>query len=518
MEFSTSNSTISRPSTIMDHLSILRIVSLVIGLLFVRWIARGVYRVYFHPLSRFPGPRFSAFTRLPHLNAVRRGILHKHVARLHETYGEVVRISPDELSFIHPNAWRDIYGLGSKEDKGSAPPKAWGKYRNSPNGAYHLLNMPDPVQHARQRKIFLPAFSNRALTQQSPLFLRYANQLVSILKSGGVEGAQFDLIRVFNFTTFDIMGDLTFGESLHMLDNAEYDPWVKAIFQNFKRGAQLGLLYNYYPLVAGVFQAVMHKKVAQAQYAHLNFATSRVTKRLEKGRTSEGVDLWDLIFKQEEKGKAGLTRDEMDVNAGLFMIAGTETTATVLSGLMYLLCLHPASLAKLVKEVRSAFPSSDDITMESAVGLPYLNACIKEGMRMYPPVPIGLPHLTPPEGSTICGHYVPPGTTVAAPHWPMYYSDTIFRDPKSFVPERWTGDERYARDERAAFQPFSVGPRDCLGKNMAYHEMRLLLSKVIFHFDFELGPESDGDWFDQESYTLWQKKPLLIKVKTATGA
>ena len=89
-----------------------------------------------------------------------------------------------------------------------------------------MLNMPDPVQHARQRKIFLPAFSDRALTQQSPLFLRYADQLVGILKSGGPEGAQFDLLQMFNCTTFDIMGDLTFGESLHMLDNSEYGPYI----------------------------------------------------------------------------------------------------------------------------------------------------------------------------------------------------------------------------------------------------------------------------------------------------
>jgi hypothetical protein len=52
---------------------------------------------------------------------------------------------------------------------------------------------------------------------------------------------------------------------------------------------------------------------------------------------------------------------------------------------------------------------------------------------------------------------------------------------------------------------------------MAYHEMRLLLSKVIYNFDFELGPDSDRAWFEQESYTLWQKKPLLIKVKSVGG-
>jgi cytochrome P450 len=213
------------------------------------------------------------------------------------------------------------------------------------------------------------------------------------------------------------MGDLTFGEPLHMLDNAEYDPWVQVIFANIKRSAQLGLIYNYYPLIGRMVHAMLHGKLAQKQMEHHNYSVTRVTKRLEKGRASEGVDLWDLILQQEEKGKAGIQRDEMDANGGLFMIAGTETTATLLSGLTYLLLTHPQSMKKLIEEVRTAFSSSDAISMEVMAGLPYLNACIKEAFRQYPPVPIGLPHLTPVAGSTVCGYYVPPNVSrlIAAP-------------------------------------------------------------------------------------------------------
>lgn len=79
------------------------------------------------------------------------------------------------------------------------------------------------MDHARQRKIFAPAFSDRALKQQEPLLTKYANQLVARLRDGIREDPDkpIDMIRLYNFTTFDIMGDLTFGEPLHMLENAE---------------------------------------------------------------------------------------------------------------------------------------------------------------------------------------------------------------------------------------------------------------------------------------------------------
>jgi cytochrome P450 len=380
----------------------------------VRWVIKGIYRVYFHPLRTFPGPKFCAFTRIPHLLAVNSGTPIQFTRELHDRYGDVVRISPDELSFADPQAWRDIYGHGSRNGKGSTPPKHWSWYERKVNGASSLLDLQESAEHARARKIFTPAFSDRALMQQQvPIFAKYADQLVETLRNG----RNFDFVRMFNFTTFDIMGDFTFGESMHMLDNAEYDPWVNIIFQNVKRGVKFNLIHSYYPLVGYVVRVLFGRIVERMKYEHFGYCVTRVTKRLEKGRASEGVDLWDLVLKQGEDGERELRRDEMDVNADLFMIAGTETIATLLSGLTYLLLTHPESMEKLVAEIRGAFAASSDIDLETTRGLPYFNACIKEALRKYPPVPVALPHLTPAQGSTICGHYVPPNVSHPALHY-----------------------------------------------------------------------------------------------------
>jgi len=106
-----------------------------------------------------------------------------------------VRISPDELSFTNPKAWRDIYGYGSKEGPGSAPPKNWNRQGSSPNGANSLVAEQDNAEHARIRRIFSPAFSDRALVQQSPLFTKYADQLVRNLRES-VQANAVDLVRM----------------------------------------------------------------------------------------------------------------------------------------------------------------------------------------------------------------------------------------------------------------------------------------------------------------------------------
>lgn len=75
-----------------------------------------------------------------------------------------------------------------------------------------------------------------------------------------------------------------------------------------------------------------------------------------------------------------------------------------------------------------------------------------------------------------------------------------------------SSNSEYASDNKAALQPFSTGPRNCLGKNMAYHEMRIILASVLYDFDFELCPESEN-WADQKVWTLWTKHPLIVKLR-----
>ena len=123
-------------------------------------------------------------------------------------------------------------------------------------------------------------------------------------------------------------------------------------------------------------------------------------------------------------------------------------------------------MRRLTEEIRSSFSTEADITIEKLQALKYLHACLEEGLRMYPPVPIGLPRVTPATGPvTIDGKEVPANASVMATHYAVYRNSDNFHNAYKFAPERWLAEStEYANDKKHSFQPFSVGPRGCLGK------------------------------------------------------
>lgn len=140
-------------------------------------------------------------------------------------------------------------------------------------------------------------------------------------------------------------------------------------------------------------------------------------------------------------------------------------------------------------------------------------------MRLYPPVAVTLPRVVPSGGEIIDGLYVPAGTTVGVNHLATYHSEKNFHRPRDFVPERWlddcneSGEANLPRaDTKAAFQPFSVGPRSCLGKNLARNEMRWILARLLWRFDLELMPESKNWMEKQRIFGFWEKPPLMCKL------
>ena len=208
-----------------------------------------------------------------------------------------------------------------------------------------------------------------------------------------------------------------------------------------------------------------------------------------------------------------MSRSEIMETSGILIIAGSETTATLLSGATYYLLTNPEAYAKAKAEVRSAFPAPGDITLASTARLPYLHAFLEEALRMYPPVPTALPRRTPPEGEYISGVFVPGNTGIAVPQFTAYRSSKYWTEPETFAPERWLEKppEKYATDTRAIFNPFSTGPRNCIGKNLAYSEMRSAMARMLYHFDMELCDES-REWKNQNVFFMWEKPPLKVKL------
>lgn len=104
----------------------------------------------------------------------------------------------------------------------------------------------------------------------------------------------------------------------------------------------------------------------------------------------------------------GMTRSEIAQTLILMLLGGTEPTATGLSGITFNLLTHPESFKKLKAEVEENFKSACEITNAKCNAMPYMNAVIQEGLRVFPPAPCKFPRRTGPQGATIDGHYVPP--------------------------------------------------------------------------------------------------------------
>ncbi|CAI6100760.1 unnamed protein product [Clonostachys chloroleuca] len=472
-----------------------------IGAVVTYIIANVIHEFFLHPLRKYPGPLLSRFTRVPYWIANLTGNQVHHMHQLHSRYGPIVRYGPNDMSYTDSQAWKDIYG--HKKDKQDNPKDR--RFYPQPDSGVHSLITASKEDHARVRRMFALAFSDRGLKQQEPLFQKYADLMVSKLRE--FSATEQDLVKILNFTTFDIMAELTFGEPLGLLEGSKYSPWVANIFQAIKAGpvVQMG---HYYPLLGYFLKFLAPKKLQEMRRSHAQHTISRVDHRLARGSTQP--DLWNLVVTDE--GEKKLSLQEMYNNADVFMLAGTETTATLLSGLTFYLLTHPEKMRILVEEIRGGFNSAEEMLFDRLTGLKYLHACIQEGLRMYPPVPSSLLRVAPDQGTIICDGFVPSGTSISVHHTATYRSPKNFRNPNDFVPERWLGAEEYADDLREALQPFHLGPRNCLGQNMAWHEMRLLLAQLLYNFDIELCEESKG-WSDQKVFVLWEKKPLLCKLK-----
>lgn len=383
--------------------------------------------------------------------------------KLHEKYGQYVRISPGEICTISPSAWKEVYGH-RLNGHGNMPKEVGLYYVKDPlqNGAQSMLAADDET-HARQRRIFTHAFSDRALRQQEPLLKHYTDLFVEQLKKATMDSDTVDLTRFYNFTTFDFIADCVFGEPLRLLENMEYNDWVMNTFKGIKF-MSIALAFRGYPMVDTLMKQILPRSLRESRQRQVKFSTDRVDKRLARGETDH-PDFWTLVSQAEQKDK-GLSLAEMHAISSLLMVAGTETTATLLSGVTYYLCTDPDKMRKLTDEIRGAFKSPDEMTTITLPQLKYLFYCLEEALRIYPPVSLGLPRVVPSEGAEMDGLKLPPKTVIYFPHWPAYHSSSNFARPDDFVPERWDSSppQEFRDDRKDAFNPFSNGPRNCLGK------------------------------------------------------
>ncbi|KAL2044707.1 hypothetical protein N7G274_002481 [Stereocaulon virgatum] len=421
------------------------------------------YRVLFSPLNRFPGPfgaKFSNFwfsLRLSKRNAFQK------VLELHSKYGDFLRIGSNDLSIVHPEAVKAIYGPGSPCRKAD--------WYDLTHPRVSLQTLRSRMEHDQRRRTWSMAFSDKALHDYEQRVNEHQDKLLAHIANAG---GRVNVSRTFNFYNFDVMGDLAFGQSFNMLTLSEYHSVVKLLHKGLQ-----GLGYHFPTWFFRIMIAVPRLDDEWSEFMH--YCSKEMQDRITRGTSTP--DISSTLLKPYDGAKpSGAELRMLEGDANLNIVAGSDTTAAVMTYIIYELVRHPSHISKLRKELASIDPfiCPTKVQHQQLQHLDHLNGVIYETLRLYPPVPTAIPRLTPPEGLTIRDVYVPGNTTVWSPQYVLGRSSKVYNNAESFIPERWYSNPELIK-ERSAFAPFSIGKLVCKIESapeslQAHHSSPLLLA------------------------------------------
>jgi cytochrome P450 len=298
------------------------------------------------------------------------------------------------------------------------------KWARVPPGTkvFSILNAPDDI-HARHRRVFSHAFSAQAvrahhvsqliahpnqLREQEDILQSYTHLLTSILHDDAAHARPVDIVAALNWTTFDIIGDLSFGQSFQNLEQRRPHEWLTTLF-GMIRIAIIAMQLNTVPLFRPLIAVAQRYADDEDSFSFIRHTHHLIEQRVKNG--SSRPDFMSYVLRNNRDDGTGMTDEEIDATVALLVVAGSETTATLLSGCLYLLLRNPEKMKKLREELVAEFKNEDEISIARTTRLPYLFAVLEESLRFYPPVPVSMPRVVPPEGASISGHWVPGGVS-----------------------------------------------------------------------------------------------------------
>ncbi|KAK0647179.1 cytochrome P450 [Cercophora newfieldiana] len=450
------------------------------------------YNLHLHPLSSFPDPLLHRALPLSYIPHTLLGTTAHSNAALHAKYGPVVRIAPNQLSYISIAAWRDIYGVRESSSSGKDTTGGGKQMIREelvfPGDDFEFFTPAKPMiscdaaNHARHRRAVrsyegMVSGLTRVLMGRLEEEQRRVDDVNSELGEKE-KGEGINIVDWFHFAMFDVTSALVFGKPFGNPENGRYHdlPWSLAIAEV----PGLGRLVSWF---------LPRKMVAEAR-RHMQFIVDMIDarSRAQLAGPPHQMDFMSYILPAlqvphgEKPTAASLSTEELYLNAQLLCIAGSETTASLLAGTVYFLSLEENAhhRARLVAELRGQFAAPEDMTPTTlAHEAPFLGAVLNECLRLYPPGAINMPRKVPAGGAMID---VPGGSVVGIAQFAACRSATHWIDPLRFAPERWLmeGEQaKYACDRKDVFRPFSHGPRNCAGQSLAVAECRLIVARLF---------------------------------------
>ncbi|KAI1394149.1 benzoate 4-monooxygenase cytochrome P450 [Hypoxylon trugodes] len=479
-----------------------------LAILVAHWAFGIFYNLFVHPLSKVPGPWTAAFSDIPFCRWVLGGRQPFKMVELHEKYGPAVRIAPNEVSFNSAQSWKDIYALKPGRQV-FIKSDFYAGSTSATNGFTSIISERRPEVHKKMRTLLSSAFSDRAITEQEELVAEKVDKLVRLVGTRGSGGKPVDVSMMFESMTFDITCDLSFGEEFGALDMDKRHPWIASAVDSIGITAFVEIMRRFPAFTTAIYLMMRNKfdKIMADTKSNQDLCHKTIKRRME--RVTDRKDFLTRILKDRDPKE--LPEGQMAAHASDLVIAGSDTTSTGLSAIVYYLLQNPATSAKLTAEIRKAFKQYSDINNNSTASLKYLRAVILEGMRLYPPAPYGAPRVVPEGGETVDGVFLPGGVIVSTHHLAAGLSSANFEDPKSFKPERWIKPEGLHIAD--SIQPWLLGPRGCIGLNLAWLELRTTIAKLFWVYDLE-PVDPTLDWHkDSEGFLLWDKPVLSVHAK-----
>lgn len=213
---------------------------------------------------------------------------------MHKHYGDIVRVAPDELSFAHPDAWSDIH----KKSGEVSMEKAQWFYRAIETSPLCIINE-DHEQHSRLRRQMAPGFSEKTIRDNEPIIRGYVDLLLQRLRENSSNGQQPLVISDwFNYTTFDIIGDLVFGESFGCLAGSDYDEWIRSIFESVHLGT-ISQALSFMPWLRRVVLSLVPKDLQLYHEKQQQRTEAKMRRRIDA--TDNRMDLMEGLLRKKKE-------------------------------------------------------------------------------------------------------------------------------------------------------------------------------------------------------------------------
>lgn len=437
-------------------------VALVVGRVFI-----FIYQSLTSPLRSVPGPFWSRFSRLWFLNRVYQGKFEHDNIALHRKYGPVVRVAPNMYSIDSPEVLKTVYHISSKFPKSN-----WyqGWKHPSPD-RWTMFPDNDIKRHSETRKRFQNLYSMSSLVTYENYVDECADIFSRRLTEIAERGKAVNMGHWFQCYAFDVIGNITYSRRFGFLDNGEDVAGLMVALQKAMVYSTLvGVYAELHPYIYKILEKLNIGGAAGRTYL-MKFVQERIKQRkaeketyIEKlDRKDENLpqDFLEKLMMQNQQDPQKVTDYHVWMMGLSNIVAGSDTTAVSLSSTLYNLLRYPKTMQKLrdeIEQFEAAGKCSDpNVTFSQSQAMPYLQAVMKEALRMHSATGLPLWRVVPEGGVEICGQFFPAGSEIGINTWCAHFNEQVFgHDAKYFRPERWleaSGEKLKAMD--AYYMPVS---------------------------------------------------------------